>query len=343
MEPVTHTLASLALARAAQKRLPRWGTTMVVVSGVAADLDFVSYLGGAGAFLRLHRAALHSLLGSAVLACAIAAAFCALDKKFPSKPSPAGAPAPLRFAPALFACAIGVAGHLLLDLASGIGVQLFWPFHSRWYAWDLVANLDPWILVLLTAGLLLPMLFRLVSEEIGDRKKTTKGLAGAFVTLLLLCAYLGARAILHSQAVDLLLAREYHGREPLSAGAFPSSSAPMDWRGVVVTDSTIEEVEVPLGSGSDFDPDRSLTHFKPEDSPALEAAENTADAERFIRYARFPIASVTRMEDGYRVELQDLRFAPGDSSPDNIIVRVDLDSASRITHQGFRFASSSEP
>ena len=48
MEPVTHALTSLALARVGQRRLPRFGTAMLVVAGVAPDLDYASYLGGAG-------------------------------------------------------------------------------------------------------------------------------------------------------------------------------------------------------------------------------------------------------------------------------------------------------
>jgi membrane-bound metal-dependent hydrolase YbcI (DUF457 family) len=343
VEPVTHALTSLVIARAAQKRLPRFGTAMIVVSGVAADLDFASYIGGPGAFLRLHRTALHSLLGSAVMVCVIAWIFCIADRRIGRKASAPNPSALLRFGPAVAACAIGAAGHLLLDLASGIGVQLLWPFHAEWYAWDLVANLDLWILLLLVAGLLLPQLFRLVGEEIGERKKKATGRTGAIVTLLILFVYLGARETLHSQATSLLLSREYHGREPLSAGSFPFSSTPLDWRGVVVTDNTVELVDVPVGPGAEFDPERSVTHYKPDDSPALEIAQTTPTAERFLKYARFPIANMMRVEDGYRIEIHDLRFAAGDNGLDNIYVRVDLDSGLRVTRQEFRFAYSPNP
>src|SRR6202142_4510174 len=124
MEPVTHILTSLAITRAAQKRLPRFGTRMIVLAGVAADLDFTSYLDGPESFLRFHRTVLHSLLGSALMACVIAWAFTIAAKKIPPKPAPASNPAPqLLFVPALIVCAIGASGHLLLDLASGTGEQ----------------------------------------------------------------------------------------------------------------------------------------------------------------------------------------------------------------------------
>ena len=101
MEPVTHALASLALARAGQRQLPRFGITMMVVAGVAADLDYASYFGGAGVFLRLHRAALGSVPGAVLISCVTAAAFCAIAKKREGNPLPGGTAAPLSFVPAL--------------------------------------------------------------------------------------------------------------------------------------------------------------------------------------------------------------------------------------------------
>jgi inner membrane protein len=341
VEPVTHALASLALAQAAQKHLPRHGRWMVVIAGVAADLDFASYVGGAHTFMKFHRTALHSLFGSAVLCFSIAAIFWFLDHRRITAAAPGSAP--LRFLPALAACALGAAGHLLLDMPSGIGVQLFWPFHKSWFAGDLTDNLDPWILVILLAGLLLPQLFRLVSEEIGERKKKIRGRAGAIAAILALVAYFGVRSYFHGEAENLLLARELHGREALSGGAFPFSSTPFQWRGIAITESTIEEVDIPVAGGGEYDPDRSLTRYKPDDTPALEAAQSSKAAGEFLRYARFPIASATKIEDGYRIDLRDARFIGAGASLDDIILRFDLNSSARIAKQEFRFASDGSP
>jgi membrane-bound metal-dependent hydrolase YbcI (DUF457 family) len=344
VEPVTHALTSLAIARTAQKRLPRFGTAMIVAAGVAADLDFASYVGGPAAFLRFHRTVLHSLLGSAVMACTIAWIFLVAAKRIPQKPaSPSMSLPSLKFSTAIVFCSIGAAGHLLLDVASGVGVQLLWPFHSGWFAWDLLTNLDPLILVGSIAGLLLPLLFRLISDEIGDRRKKPTGVAAAIVTLFLLFAYIGARNIFRVQTTDLLLSREFHNREALSGASFPYSTTPFEWRGIVTTDNTVELVDVPIGDEKDFDPDRSVTRYKPDGSLALEKVQSTAAAEQFLKYARFPIANAARIEEGYRIEIHDLRFAPDDTSLDNIFIRVDLDSSLRITSQGFHFASSPNP
>ena len=341
MEPLTHALLSLVLARAAQKLLPRYGAAMLVVSGVASDLDFVSYLGGASAFLRFHRGVLHSLPGSLLLACTAASIFWFIARKHSAK-YPDSRLDPLRFATALAVCGVGAAVHLVFDVASGIGGQLLWPFRQTWTAWDLLSNLDPWILVLLALGLLLPEILLLVSEEIGERKKGPPGQRAAAVTLLLLLIYVGARARLHSRAIDELSSREYHGAAAIATGAFPSSLSPLAWRGVVSTDSAIEVIEVSLVPGAGFDPERAVRHYKPEESPALVAGQNTWAAKTYLHYARFPLANLERGDEGYRFTLRDMRFAATDKSADNIIVRVELNAGLQVVSQEFRYASSAE-
>lgn len=323
-------------------RLPRFGTALLIAAGVAPDLDYASYFAGPQAYLTLHRSALHAIPGGIALGCALAAAFCTLDSRWTPAKSPRKPPAPLVFAVAAALSLLGIAAHDLLDLASGEGMQMLWPFRIHWFRWDLAESFDPWVLVLLVGGLLIPLLFRLVSEEVGARKKHGAGSGAAVFTLLLLCVYFGARAYFHARVVDLLLSSEYHEREPLAAGAFPMPANPLDWRGVVATDNTLEELDVNLASVAEFNSDRSLTHYKPPDSPALEAAEKTGVARRFLRYAEFPLASVARREDGYRVELRDLRFSAGDETAANLIVRVELSRDFRVMRQTLRYASAGE-
>jgi membrane-bound metal-dependent hydrolase YbcI (DUF457 family) len=352
MEPITHALVSFSIARAGQRRLPRFGTTMLVATGVVPDLDYASYFAGPAIFMRMHRSAMHSLAGGALTACLLAGLFCAIDKKISAKrPASSAEPpdnfarktfAPLAFRAAVAVCAIGILAHVLLDLVSGVGVQLLWPVHTRWFGVPLAPQFDLWILLLLIAGTLLPPFFKLVNEEVGDHQKSS-GRVGAGITLVLLAAYFCARADFHSQAVGMLLGREYRGEIALAAGAFPASSNPLEWRGLAVTDNTIEEAEVSAGANAGFDTERTLTYYKPGESPALDAAEKTEAAGRFLQYAKFPLATVARREAGYRVEIRDLRFPAGDFGADNIVVRVDLDSDTRVREQELRFASEASP
>jgi hypothetical protein len=139
------------------------------------------------------------------------------------------------------------------------------------------------------------------------------------------------------------MSSDYNKLAPLSAGAFPSSTSLFDWRGVVVTDNTIEEADVPLAPGAKFDPERSLAQYKPQDSPALAAGQAARATRLYLTYARFPLATVGQLEDGYRFEVHDLQFAAGDMNPENTFVRVDLNSRLQVVREQILFAASPEP
>jgi inner membrane protein len=330
---LTSALTSLAAARAVQKWLPRWGQAIVVVAGVAPDLDHVSEWGGADGFLRFHRGALHGLVGAPLLACVVAAIACLAFRKFSAKDISHS----LSFASALAASFLGVTIHILLDFFSGPGVMLLSPWNSKWWGREILSGFDPWLLALLIAGILLPALFGMVSEEIGERRKGPRGAIAAMVTLVILTAYLGLRAELRARATHLLLSNEFHGRAPFAAGAFPMSANPFEWRGVVSTDNTIEVVLVPANE-ADFDPDRSVTHYKPPKSPALQVAEKTREAQRFLQYARFPLASMQKTQSGSLIEFRDMRFESSDLSADNMIATVKLNDQLQIQEEKIRFA-----
>jgi membrane-bound metal-dependent hydrolase YbcI (DUF457 family) len=348
MEPVTHALASLALSRAGLNRTSRLTTPLMVVAGLAADLDLLSYLAGPSVFLEIHGTLLHSLLGSALAMCVLAAAACMLDRRVPGaaiwglrrkRPDEA----PLSFGTALILCSIAGGVHLLLDLCGTYGVRLFWPFRDRWYAWDLTSALDLWVLLILLVGLLLPALFQLVSEEIGERRKPRRIGVGPVVALVLVGAYCGWRGSLHARAVQIELSRDYHGAPALSAGAFPLANSPLEWRGVVATDGSLETLEVSFAPGSTFDPDRSVTRYKPDASPALDAAEHTETARRFVRYAQFPLATIVRIDDGYECSLRDLRFAVDSHTFGALAAVIKLDVDGHVIGQELRFEADSGP
>jgi membrane-bound metal-dependent hydrolase YbcI (DUF457 family) len=340
LEPFTHAFTSIALSQTARARLPRWGMVMLVAGGVTPDIDDIGYLVGPDAFFRLHRAALHSLLGGLILACALAYLFVDLDKKIPFTHPQKKKPAPLTFRIALLFCGIGVAGHILLDLISGVGVGLFWPFYGRFYGTSLTVNLDMWMLAILVLGLLLPLLIGMVNEEIGARKPKKQGVSiSALVTFAMLAAYLGMRWDLRARAEHLLLYRDYFGREADSANAYPTLTSPFVWRGVVTTENTLEVIQVPVLQGDAFENARSQTFFKPPDTPELKAAQKTATARRYLLYARDPLAKDETREDDFRVEIRDLRFATDDTSPENLIARVQFNSLMKERYEKFIYAT----
>ena len=126
MEPVTHALASIAIGRAGLNKLTRAATPMLLVSGLIADADWITRVGGAGAFLRGHRTVTHSLLGTAAIIAGVAALFWFAGRLYPKFA--------VEIFPAIAICGIGAGSHVLLDLLNRYGVELLWPFRMKWFA-----------------------------------------------------------------------------------------------------------------------------------------------------------------------------------------------------------------
>lgn len=331
MEPVTHTLASIALGRAGLNKITRMATPMLLVSGLAADADWATRLGGASAFLHGHRTGTHSLAGTAGIIVVIASGFWIAGRKFPKWA--------VTLSSAFLICAIGASAHLFLDLLNGYGVKLFWPFSAKWYAWDLADSVDAWIIFFLLAGLLLPELFRLIHEEIGSRPKRHGRQRGAIAGLILAGLFISGRAFVHQRAMALLDAREYRSETPLVSAAFPRPSNPLAWSGVLETDNALFNAEVQLGPRATFDPDQAVVHFKPLPSLALNNAVASATALDFLQFARFPLASVEPNGDGYRVRIRDMRFASELRGNRGIIAVIDLNAQSLVIGQHLEFDS----
>jgi len=329
MEPVTHALTSLAMSRAGLNKLARAATPILLVSGLAADVDWATRLGTAATFLRWHRTATDSIVGAAVIAALVGVAAWLLGKKFPK--FAVGLPQ------ALLLSAIGASAHLLLDLLNGYGVMLLRPFTERWYAWDVVNSIDSWILFFLIAGIFVPELFRLVLDEIGSKPKRRGGQRGAIFALVCVGLVVAGRAFLHQRAIALLASREYRGQTPLVVAAFPKSSNPFLWSGVVETDNAVFNLEVPVGLGRAFDPDQAEVHYKPQPSDALKNAVACPTAVEFLNFARFPLASLQPEGDGFEVRLRDMRFATELPGHLGIVAVVDLNAQSQVIGERLEF------
>src|SRR5882672_8712120 len=284
MDPLTHALASYTLKRAAFPRVARSTTISMLLAGTIADIDLLSKFAGPSAFLSFYRTYFHSLL-AAVLHSLVITLLLYLRKRAQTENSPP----PLGvFAAALAASVL----HLLMDLCQSTGVELFWPFSTRRFALDWLPHLDLWILGILLAGILLPMLSRLVTEEIGAKSKGPRGKVGASLSLATMILYIVLRFVLHGNAIAALESRTYRGESARRFAAFAESGSPFRWHGIVETERALHDVEIEVGPAASFDADAAITSYKPESSPALDAARDTAIARRLLQVARFPKATV---------------------------------------------------
>jgi membrane-bound metal-dependent hydrolase YbcI (DUF457 family) len=334
VDPLTHALASYALKRAVFSRVTRPVTFAIVIAGTIADIDSQSAHFGPSAFLTCYRTCCHSLFAAFLFALLVTLPFLLHNRRSPEKQTSLLTV----FKPALAAAVL----HLLMDTWQSTGVELFWPFSTRRFAWDWVAHFDLWILAILLAGIFLPMLSGLVSEEIGAKSKGPRGRTGASLALATVILYAAVRFALHGNALAAMESRTYRGEQPRRVAAFPESGSPFRWHGIVETDSVLHEVEVDTGPGASFDPESATTAYKPESSPVLEAARNSAVARRFLQVARFPKASVEKTPQGFHIILRDFPYTRDVKSGPRVEALIITDAAGKILSQELAWDSSSK-
>ncbi len=307
---------------------------IAVVAGTIANIDWLSAYFGQSAYLTWHHTYAHSIFGIFCFLAAILAIPIARYYLVPKSRSADSQQAPINFWKGALAASLCAALlHIAMDACQSSGVMLLWPFSARYFAADWLPRIDPWILTILILCIAVPELLHLVSSEIGAKAKKPRGQTGAIVGLTLVLLYVGTRATLHSNVIALMESRTFHGETPRRVSAYPESLSLFTWHGVVETETALNQLDVDAVSPNNFDPDASLRLFKPEPSPALDAARNTAAAKRFLATARIPKASVEKTETGYIVVLRDLRYGASDQTQREIAAVIELDANNKVTSQ----------
>ncbi len=182
---------------------------------------------------------------------------------------------------------------------------------------------------------------RLVGSEIGSKDKRPRGRNGAIVALALILIYLGVRFTLHANRCGELDAHAYKGESPRRVGAFADALSVFTWHGIVETQTTICQVETAVGPGRVFDADAASCQHKPESSPELEVAQRTAAAEKFLRVARFPRATVEETQEGYSVVIRAMEQDAEQVNWRRVAARVELDERARVKNDELVWSASS--
>jgi inner membrane protein len=219
---------------------------------------------------------------------------------------------------------------VLLDYITSYGVRPFAPFNWRWYSWDIVFIIEPVMLVALGLGLVMPYLFGLISEEIGERRsKTPRGRGWAIFALIVMVALWGVRDFQHRRAQAALNSLTYNGKEPLRSSAFPYMVNPFVWYGVVETEDEFHQMLVDSRKGQ-VDPDeRAQIRHKPEETDVSLAAKRSQIGRVYLDWAQYPYWEIEQTDDpkrAYIVRFFDLRYDYPDSDRKPLRCQVELDS-----------------
>jgi inner membrane protein len=331
MDNLTHTLTGIAISQAGFNRKTRYATLALVIGSNLPDIDSVSGFGGGVAYLEHHRGITHSIIGVLVLGIALAAVIYLVGKR--ARPRATGPPLNGRWL--LLACCVATGTHLLLDYTNSYGIRPFLPFSGHWYAWGIEPIVDPLLWLALLAGLGLPALFRLITEEVGARK--TGFQSGAIISLCAVVALWGLRDFSHRRALNMLDSVRYHQADPQRLGAFPTFANPFEWTGVVETPGAFYVLPVSSISAS-LDLANARVFHKPEPSAALKRALETQTGRVFMDFARFPWPEVVPTEKGVAVTVRDLRFQPANARRGGFAIRIQLDRQLHVLSQNFDFS-----
>jgi inner membrane protein len=321
MDNPTHTLVGLMLSRAGFNRFHARASAILLIAANIPDVDVVSIAGGAGNYLHYHRGLTHSIAFAPVMAL------------LPLLIVRLAVRQPIAWLSGYLLSLLGVASHLLLDYTNIYGIRLYLPFSSAWPRLDIANVIDPWILAVLLLAFAGPILSRLVSSEIGG--KSANGRGGAIFALLFLLIYDSGRWVLHRRAVAVQEARMFNGEIPRQIAALPSPVNPMQWTGIVETDSAF--FINPVDLNADFDPLAGKTFYKVENTAAMQAARQTQPFKDLIAFAPFLYWQETPapdIENATKVEAADLRFG---TPPKSRFVATAIVQGDRVLRAWFRF------
>ena len=313
------------LARCGLNRHEPRAARLIVLAANVPDIDMLAYIGGPLTGLEYHRGITHAL----ALAPAMAILPVIAVRLFSGKP--------MAWVRAWMIAMLGLLSHLFLDFTNSYGVRLGLPFTDAWFHLDAMYVADPYVLAALSIAVLAPALGRLVNSEIGSTAATASGGGWAAAALLFLAAWIGLRVSMQSRALAMVESRMYQGETPRRTAAWPTPFSPFVWAGYADCDSFQALMDV--NALQEFDPASAKIVYRPENSPALEAARRTPELARFLAFAAFPITRITpasEVEGGTRVEVSDARFERQPSA--RFLLTIDVDPAFGIRKAEHRIA-----
>ncbi len=305
----THTLVGLAIARTGLDRWAPCATATALIATNLPDIEIVTGLANTRTFVEYHRGITHSFIGIPVLSLALALGIYIFSGSFWKT-----------FITALLV----MATHPALDYANTYGLRPFLPFGQTWYYGDTLFIIDPYLDLIMIAGVLA-----------GYRFPPIRRLS-AWLSLLVALGYTGIRVELHGQARNHLA--NYTATRPgfQSLAVFPRMASPRVWDGIIGNNEDLIKVRIDTRYGVE----REIARLpKGVSSEVIGHALTAPSAIAFIGFARFPVTRIEGTEFGYRVTFIDFRFY-NEMTERSFAAEVLLDQSLRVVKDSLGFNAS---
>ncbi len=302
MDNIAHTLVGVALGETGLKRRSGLGMAALAIGANLPDLDVLAIPFGAN--LTFRRGWTHGPLAWAVLPVALAAVLLAWDRIQARRGRRPSHRAAVRAGPLLGLALAGVLSHPFLDWLNSYGIRLLMPFSDRWFYGDSIFIVDPWIWLVLAAGVGLARR----SDRRGGGSGAPRANAFAAGALVLVASYIaamiGATAAARRMVHDRMMQTEGIAPARMMAGPVPL----VPWRRELILDmgdryrhGTLDFAARPQVS---IDPG----WVSKDDAPAISAARTRTEVRDFLHWSRFPVFAMQPRGDSVLVTVGDMRF-----------------------------------
>ncbi len=321
MDPITHAVSGAVLARALPRyHLPPSQVMLLAVLAMLPDADYILTFISDTIYLRYHRGITHSILMLPLWTWLL---YAMLNKTRTAIPA--------------WLIAAAIALHIGLDLITSFGTMILAPFSDWRAALDLVFIIDP----MFTGLLALPLLLSIFQRRRARRL--------AWISLLLMFAYLGGTLVLHQRALQLAQREQ---PAAIAVHALPQPFSPFRWQLIATYPDHYRRALVDMwpafpGSSVAFSngfAQRFSGDVRPPDAlqwqtmgamRALPGVRALPGAYFYLWFARFPV--LLEKKPGLLV-FGDLRFGAGaiPDSPFRLEIRLTPKPRAWLAWQGQR-------
>lgn len=288
MDNLCHTLVGAALGEAGLKRRTGFGTGALMIASNLPDIDVLVFASGTPS-VAFRRGWTHGVLADVLLPLLFTGVV-VLIARWRGRDD-------IRPGQMLLLAYVGVILHVLMDLLNNYGVRLLMPFSQHWFYGDVLFIIDPWLWIILGAGIWLARRWRSVKPVRGSLL-----LAAAYVLAMIVSARL-ARA----EIIDRW--QQVEGQPPHALMVGPVPLTPLR-RQVIIDAGDRYETGTFTWQPRNVRFDRGAV-LKNDTDPRVAIVRSAPNMRAFLVWSRFPFWTLEPADRGTRVTVGDMRFVGG--------------------------------
>jgi inner membrane protein len=288
VDNLCHTLVGAALGEAGLKRRTGFGTGALMIASNLPDIDVFVFATGTPS-VAFRRGWTHGVLADVLLPLLFTGVV-VLIARWRGRDD-------IRPGQMLLLAYVGVILHVLMDLLNNYGVRLLMPFSQHWFYGDVLFIIDPWLWIILGAGIWLARRWRSVKPVRGSLL-----LAAAYVLAMIVSARL-ARA----EIIDRW--QQVEGQPPHALMVGPVPLTPLR-RQVIIDAGDRYETGTFTWQPRNVRFDRGAV-LKNDTDPRVAIVRSAPNIRAFLVWSRFPFWTLEPADRGTRVTVGDMRFVGG--------------------------------